>query len=359
VVIMARQDRPDPASPVGQLLDQLQSLRRGNGLMRSKVARAELLCGLSVVCSEADRLDLPVERVAHDLLVATIHGLKDARSRDLLINALALDNTPPGANLADRRRRYAHLMDESRVRDQEDTALEEVARWLLEMENPEVLFGAYTSEAVMRLPAEWDVGTLIEPAGLDEVHPREEVIWDFLEKTSVLNELGFAVATETRGIIRAVVDGVTGYTIHYTSNTGCRPVGVHLIMGGKPGRKHQPGALGTARINVNFDRPLRRSETLRLHWVLSLEPGADARPLTGMAQTSEVPTRNLTLRAQFDERRLPVAPRYYIAEPDYLPEPDGSKRPLKLQPGNFITKSWPHPERQKTCVIAWQWPEDF
>src|SRR6266702_4752171 len=287
---MARQDRPDPASPVGQLLGQLKSLRQHSGLTRTKVAHAELLCGLPVVGNEAARLGLPVERVAHDLLVAAIHGLKDARSRDLLINALALDNTPPGANLADRRRRYANLMYESRVRDQEDSALQEVARWLLEMEHPEVLFGAYTAEAVTYPPVEWDVGTLIEPVSLDEVHPREEVVWDFLEKTSVLNELGFVVATETRGIIRAAIDGVTGYTIHYTSNTGCQPVGVHLIMGGKPGRKHRPGALGTARININFDHPLRRSETLRLHWVLSLEPGTDARPLSGMAQASEVPT---------------------------------------------------------------------
>jgi hypothetical protein len=231
--MIMRQDQPDPASPVGQLLGQLKSLRQHSGLTRSKVAHAELLCGLSVVRNEAARLGLPVERVAHDLLIATVHSLKDARSRNLLINALALDNIPPGANLADRRRRYAHLMDESRVRGQEDTALEEVARWLLEMEHPEVLFGTYTSEAIAYPSAEWNIGTLIEPVSLDEVHPREEVVWDFLEKTSVLNELGFVIATETRGIVRAVVDGVTGYTIHYTSNTGCQPVGVHLIMGGQ------------------------------------------------------------------------------------------------------------------------------
>jgi len=341
------------------LLADLQALRKGNGLTRAKVARAQVLSGLPVVQSEAARLDRSAEEVAYHLLIAAVHGLKDARSRDFLITALALDHTPPGLGLTDRRSRYTAELDESRVRDHEDEALEEVARWLLEMDNPEVLFGDYTSAAVSPPPAEWKVGALIEAVGIDEVHPREEVVWDFLEKTTMLDEHGFGIATETRGVVRAVVDGVTGYTVHYTSNTGSKAIGISIIQGGQPGRKHPPGALGTARININFDEPLRRNQTHRLHWVLSLAPGSDARPAHGLAQAPEVPVRDLTLRAQFHDLMLPVAPCYFIAEPDHLPEPYGPKRPLKLLPGNFIAKSWHLPNRQKVYVIAWDWSDEL
>jgi len=341
------------------LLADLQALRKGNGLTRAKVARAQVLCHLPVVKRDAARLDRPAEEVAYYLLIAAVHGLKDARSRDFLVTSLALDHTPPGRGLTDRRRRYVGQMDESRVRDHEDQALEEVARWLLEMDIPEVIFGDYTSEAATPPPAEWKIGTRIEAVGIDEVHPREEVVWDFLEKTTVLDEHGFGIATETRGIVRAVVDGVTGYTIHYTSNTGSRATGVSIIHGGTPGRKHQPGALGTARININFDEPLERNQTRRIHWVLSLTPGADARPAHGLAQAPEVPVRDLTLRAQFHDLKLPVAPCYFSAEPDHLPEPYGPKRPLKVMPGNFISKSWHHPDRLKVYVIAWDWPDEL
>jgi hypothetical protein len=353
-----RRDRPDPNSPVGRLLADLQALRKGNGLTRAKVARAQVLRELPVVQVEAARLDRSAEEVAYHLLIATVHALKDARSRDFLITALALDYTPPGQGLTDRRGRYAGELDESRVRDHEDEALEEVARWLLEMDNPEVLFGDYTSPAASLPPAEWKVGALVEAVSVDEVHPREEVVWDFIEKTSTLDEHGFGIATETRGIVRAVVDGVTGYTVHYTSNTGSRALGISIIQGGTPGRKHPPGALGTARMNIDFAGPLRRNETQRVHWILSLAPGPDARPAHGLAQAPEVPVLDLTLRAQFHDLKLPVAPCYFMAEPDHLPEPYGPKRPLKLLPGNFISKSWHLPKRQKVYAIAWDWPDE-
>jgi hypothetical protein len=353
-----RRNRPDPASPVGRLLADLQALRKGTGLTRAKVARAQALCRVPVVQREAARLGRTREEVAYHLLVATVHGLKDARSRDFLITALALDHTPPGKGLTDRRRRYAADMDESRVRDREDEGLEEVARWLLEMDNPEVLFGDYMSSTATSPPAEWKLGALTEAVGVDDVHPREEVVWDFLEKTTALDEHGFGTATETRGIVRAVVDGVTGYTVHYTSNTGSQATGLLIIHGGRVGHTHPPGALGTARININFDKPLRRNATHRVHWMLDLTPAPDARPAHGFAGAPEVPVRDLTLRAQFHDLKLPLSPCYYVAQPDHLPEPYGPKRPIKLLPGNFISKAWHQPERQKVYVLAWDWPDE-
>ncbi len=353
-----RRDRPEPTSQVGRLLTDLQSLRKGNGLTRTKVARAQTLCGLPVVTREADRLHLAPEEVAYRLLIAAVYGLKDARSRDFLINALALEHTPPGQGLTDRRRRYAGELDESRVRDHEDEALEEVARWLLAMEHPEVLFGDYAFDAFVPPPAEWNIGTLTAPSGLDDIHPREELVWDFLEKTTILDDRGSGIATETRGLARAAIDGVTGYTLHYTSNTGSRPTGIHLIRGGRPGHKHPLGPLDTYRLNIDFERSLAKSQTVPLHWILELNPGRDARPVHGLAQAPEVPTRDLTLRAQFADGRLPVRPCYFVAQPDHLPQPEGPKRPLKLMPGNLIAKSWRAPERQKVYVISWEWPGD-
>jgi hypothetical protein len=52
-------------------------------------------------------------------------------------------------------------------------------------------------------------------------------------------------------------------------------------------------------------------------------------------------------------------PRYYVGWPHLLPESIGPKRPLKLQPGNIIAKSWPRTEIGKAYVVAWHWPEDL
>jgi hypothetical protein len=336
------------SSLYGELTD-LQSLRRGTGLTRTKVARARVLCGLPVVEAEAKRLSSAPEEVAYYLLIATVHGLKAQRSRDLLITALALDNVPTGKGLLDRRRR---------VRDHEDEALEEVARWLLKMDHPAVLFGEYNSEAAVYPPPEWYVGTLIEPVRVDEIHPREEVVWDFLQRTAILDEYGYAIKSEMRGVVRAVIDRVTGYTLHHTTNTGLIVKGVHIIQGGKLGRSHPPGVLSTTRININFLTPLRQNQTLRLHWILDLLRGPDVRRHNGLAQAPEVPIRDLTLRTQFDASYLPVAPRHFVGEPNHLPEPFGPKQPLSLLPGNFITKSWRNPDRRKVYVIEWQWSDE-
>jgi len=352
-----RKRRPGPTTLLGQLVADLQTLRKGNGLTRVKVARAVVLFGLPVVRTEAERLGRSPEEVAYHLLIATVHGLPDPAARDYLINAFALDHTPPGDGLTDRRRRYG--LDESRVRDHEDEALEEVARWLLEMTNPEVLFGDYLSEAASPPSPEWNVGTLVAPVHAEEVHPREEVAWDFLEKTSIIGERGLGIATETRGTVRAMVDGVTGYTVHYTPRSGSLPTGIGVHRGGRPGRVHPPDVLGTRGININFHEPLRKHRTLQVHWIIDLEPSAKAEPASGYAEVVEVQTRNLTLRAQFHDNRLPVMPRYYMGWPHLLPESIGPKRPLKLQPGNIIAKSWPRTEIGKAYVVAWHWPEDL
>jgi hypothetical protein len=352
-----RKQRPNPTTPLGQLVADLQSLRKGNGLTRAKVARAPVLCGLPVVRVEAERLNRSPEEVAYHLLIAAVHGLNDPAARDYLINALVLDHTPPGDGLTDRRRRYP--LDESRVRDHEDEALEEVARWLLEMTNPEVLFGHYLSEAASPPPPEWNVGTLVAPVAADEVHPREEVVWDFLEKTSILNEQELGIAIETRGTVRAMVDGVTGYTIHFTPRSGSLPKGVGVYRGGKPGRVHPPDVLGTRGININFHEPLEKHHTLQVHWIIDLKPTAKAEPARGYAEVVEVQTRNLTLRAQFHDDCLPLVPRYFIGWPHLLPESIGPPRPLKLQPGNIISTSWARTEIGKAYVVAWDWPEDL
>jgi hypothetical protein len=204
-----------PENDVSELLRELQTLRKGVGLTRAKVARAERLCGLAVVIAESERLHRRPEEVAYHLLVAAVQGLKGQAQRDYLITAFALDYVPPGDGLSDRRRRFA--LDESRVRDHEDEALEEVVRWLLEMTEPEVLFGDYVSSQAP-LPVEWNIDTLIDPVAPDEVHPRGEIVWESLEKTTTLDERGLAIETETRGVLRAMVDGVTGYTVHLTSD---------------------------------------------------------------------------------------------------------------------------------------------
>src|SRR5262249_2289188 len=116
-----RRSRPDRSTPLGRLLGDLQKLRSREGLTRTKVAQATVLCELPVVHAEAVRLGRPPEEVAYPLFIATVHGLTDPAATGYLVNALALDNTPPGKGLTDRRRRYAGKLDESRVRDHEDT----------------------------------------------------------------------------------------------------------------------------------------------------------------------------------------------------------------------------------------------
>lgn len=70
-----------PAGRVAPLMHDLQTLRKGHGLTRTKVARARALCGLPVVASEAERLARPAEEVAYHLLIATVLHLDKPQPR--------------------------------------------------------------------------------------------------------------------------------------------------------------------------------------------------------------------------------------------------------------------------------------
>src|SRR6266568_4584550 len=199
----------DPGSPLGRLIADLQGLRKGAGLTRAKVGSAETLLTLPVVRHEAGRLRRQRDVVAYALVTAATASMKDSEQRKLLINAYAVAGTPPGKNLADRRGRIG--LSESRVREREDEAIEELARWLSDMTEPATLFGDYLAPEFYLPAPDWTSHALTQPTGPDEIHPLGEVIWEQLEKTVVLNEHGFAIYTETRGLLRALIDGVTGY----------------------------------------------------------------------------------------------------------------------------------------------------
>jgi hypothetical protein len=319
------------------------------------VARAERLCRLQVVLAEAERLHRRPEEIAYYLLMAVIHSLKGQDARDYLITAFALDHVPPGDGLGDRRRRFR--LDESRVRDHEDEALEEAARWLLEMTEPEVLFGSYLSERPP-LPVEWNRDTTIEPVAPDEIHPVQEIVWESLEKTSTLDERGLALETETRGVLRAMVDGVTGFTVHLTSDQSeYLAQGIGVRRGGKPGKQHGRGLMNSVRVNVNFHEPLRLHHVLQVHWFLDLVPRPKAGPLCGFAQNVDVPTRDLTLQIRFHPDKLPVQPCYFVSKPHLLPQAIEPKRPLSLMPGGAIAKTWRAPEIGCVYALAWEYAE--
>jgi len=340
-----------PGSEVTKLFAELQSLRKGTGLTRAKVARADTLGSLPVVRAEVLRLARRPEEIAYHLLIACVHGLKGESERNYLITAFALDHVPVGDGLADRRRRSA--LDESRVRDHEDEALEEVARWLLEMTDPVVLFGDYFSEHAA-LPAEWNINTLIDPVAVDEVHPRGEVAWESLESTTTLDAHGLATETETRGILRATVDGATGYTVHLSSDRKeYRFTGIGVRRGGRPGKTYPPGLLNSARVNINFHAPLRLHQTLPVHWFVDLEAKPGAQPVHAWAKNVEMPVRDLTLQVRFHPDKLPTQPCYYVSKPHLLPDAIGPKRPLPLVSGGVIVKTWRTTEIGQTYMLAW------
>ena len=318
-------------SEVAELIRELQTLRKGSGLTRAKVARAEKLCSLPVVLAEAERLQRRPDEVAYHLLIAAVHGLKGESDRNYLVTALALDYVPPGSSLTDRRRRFP--LDESRVRDHEDEALEEVARWLLEMTDPEVLFGDYLS-ARPALPVEWNINTLIDPVATDEVHPKNEIVWESRQVTAIFDARGLALETETRGVLRAMVNGVTGYTVHITSDRKeYRVTGIGVRRGGKPGKVHQPGLVNTERVNVNFHTPLLQYRALPVHWFIDLEPKPNAQPVTAWSKNVEVPTRDLILQVRFHPDKLPAQPCYYLQNPIFCRRPSAPNGPCRCSPG--------------------------
>jgi hypothetical protein len=352
----ARTHNPD--SPLGRLITDLKGLRKGSGLSHAKVAGTTILTALPVVREEAARLRRPRQAVAYALVTAAAASMKDPAQRQLLINAYAIADTPPGKNLADRRSRMG--LSESRVREREDEAIEELARWLAQMANPATLFGDYLAPEFYLPAPDWTENGLIDPVAADEIHPLGELVWEQLEKTVILDERGFAVQTETRGLVRALIDDVTGYTLFYTNKGNPRPDRLHVLAGGAAGM-HQLDPIGdTAALNINFTTPLALGRRLHLHWVMTLpDPLPDALPETGWAEVADIQTRNLTLRAQFDERRLPVRPLYYVARPRFLLRPLTPLQGLELQPGNLISYTWPHPEEGKAYILRWQWPEQF
>lgn len=355
---MRKSRTDDPDTPRGQLAADLRKLRKGAGLTRVKVAEAKTLLSLPVVRREASRLGRPRDAVAYALVTVAAASLKDPH-REILVNACAIAGTPPGKNLADRRSRIR--LSESQLREHENEAFDELAGWLSNMTDPATLFGDYLATEFYLPAPDWTSNALIEPVGADEIHPLGEVIWEQLEKTVVLNGHGFAVHTETRGLLRALIDGVTGYTVFYTNRGNPEPDRLQVIQGGMAG-KHQvdPVVGDSAALNINFAEPLGQGRTLRLQWVIRLPPPApDAAPETGWAEVADIQTRNLTLRAQFDERRLPVRPLHYVARPRFLLRPLTPLQSLELQPGYLISYTWPRTDEGNAYVLRWQWPEQY
>lgn len=348
-----------PDSPLYPLAQELRDLRKGAGLTRAKVAGTKELLSLPVMRREASRLRLPRDAVAYALVTVAVASMKDPRHREILVNAYAIAGTPPGKNVADRRSRIG--LSEDRVREREDEAIDELALWLSNMTDPVTLFGDYLAPEVYLPAPDWTANELIEPVEPDEVHPLGEVIWEQLEKTVVLDEYGFAVQTETRGLVRALIDGVTGYTLFYTNKGNPGTDRVQVIDGGTVGKHRIDPVMGeTAALNINFARRLGLGRTLRLHWIMHLPvPSPDSEPQTGWAEVADIQTRNLTLRAQFDERRLPVRPFYYVARPRFLLRPLTPLQSLEFQPGNIVSYTWPRTEEGKAYILCWQWPEQF
>jgi|SRR6185437_8578534 len=348
-----------PDSPLGRLITDLKGLRKGAGLTHAKVARTAILTVLPVVREESARLRRPRHMVAYALVTVAAASMKDPRQRELLVNAYAIGGTPPGKNLADRRSRMG--LSESQVREREDEAIEELARWISQMKDPVTLFGDYLAPEVYLPAPDWTANELLEPVAADEVHPLGEVLWEQLEKTVVLDERGFAIQTETRGLLRALIDGVTGYTTFYTNRGNPEPDRLHVLSGGTAGKHHLDPVIGTtAALNINFMCPLGLGQRLRLHWIMTLpDPLPEAAPETGWAEVADVQTRNLTLRAQFDARRLPVRPLYYVARPRFLLRSLTPLHSLDLQPGNLISYTWPQTEEGKAYVLHWQWDEQY
>jgi hypothetical protein len=270
-----------PDSPLYPLAQELRDVRKGAGLTRAKMAKARELLSLPVVRREASRLRRPRDAVAYALVTVAAASMKDPRDREILVNAYAIAGTPPGKNIADRRSRIG--LSEDRVREREDEAIDELALWLSTMTDPITLFGDYLAPEVYPPAPDWTANELIEPVGADEVHPLGEVIWEQLEKTVVLDEHGFAIHTETRGLVRALIEGVTGYTTFYTNKGNPGPDRVQVIEGGTAG-KHRvdPVTADTAALNINFASPLGLGRTLRLHWIMHLPvPAPDSEPQTG------------------------------------------------------------------------------
>jgi hypothetical protein len=325
------------------------------------VAEAKVLITLPVMRREASRLSRPRDAVAYALVTVAAASMKDLKHREALTNAYAVAGTPPGKNLADRRSRIG--LSESQVREREDEAIEELARWLINMTDPVTLFGDYLT-AEFYLPApDWAQNTLTEPVGVDDIHPLGEVIWEQLEKTVILNDQGFAVHTETRGLLRALIDSVTGYTLFFShpGNTP-EPEPLQVIHGGAHGHRHpvDPVTPSTMALNINFERPLQLGRTLRMHWIMHLPPPLpDAAPETDWGEVADIQTRNLTLRAQFDDRRLPVKPICYVARPRFLRRSLTPLTPLELLPGNLISYTWPQTDEGKAYILHWDWPEQF
>jgi hypothetical protein len=123
---------------------------------------------------------------------------------------------------------------------------------------------------------------------------------------------------------------------------------------------HAEDVLGTHALNINFSKPLPQNQTLRVHWLIELPPApSTAKPQRGLAEVADMPTRHLTLRVQFDDRKLPVRPRYYEARPRFLLRSLSPVRPLELGPGNIIAHTWPRTEEGTAYVLTWSWAEDL
>lgn len=299
------------------LTEELQYLRKGEGITLAKLARSPEVLRVCAVT----RLD---PQAALDRIEETIDVLRNRRSAQALRAAYALDGLEPLRLLKDRRARFAGDRSTDTVENWENQGIEELRLLLL-----------------ARQPA-------IQPKSDTGGLPIGGYAMESLEAIYRYTDGCFTESVQTREVI-ALVDNADGfiYATHVTTE-------LTVVRGGQPAvLDHSPE--GWVRYKIMFPKPLVRGESHQFVIRERLAEPETARPLEDkISQIFHIPTRTFWVVAEFAGDVPPLA--WAFDKLTHFERPGTPTKKNRLWPdGNRLVKEFNTLYGGLFSGIAWRW----
>ena len=335
-----------------RLVEELVSLRRGEGLSRSKLAQCETLITLPCVVrrAEGDHADRPTTvgqrtDAAMRLLTSLLPDSTNPRTMALR-NAYALGLENPG-NLTDRREAFAHDrgVKLDTVRNWEKAKIRDLALHLIGLG-----MNRQVEPSGPRPPVPSRLATLQRGYEAYEIFT---LTFDRLYRYGKGRVLSSVLDIHT---VEALIDGVTGFMYASRYTGGSRWVSAEAIDGGQVSIGEGHWTDDHSIVRIEFERPLLRGEQHRVIYRLNVDPTAGpAEPYA--AKTTRHPTHSMTLRIQFCEDEVPKVVKSFSSQVGYDPQclqPLAEFEPVQGK----VIQGFLDPPLGFMFGFDWTWPED-
>lgn len=306
-----------------RLVEELQNLRKGDGLTLAKLSQARL-----VVAALTD-VRSPQEALAR--LVVELDALGEGGKASAVRNALNIDKKP--GNLSQRREDLATSTGKhaDTIESYENQGFKELSHRLLDPKQED------------RPPPELE-------------RPVRYVI-ERIERISVYRGCRLREVNTTRQV-RAQVDGFDRVTSRFRHGANPSGVSIQAIYGCTIEESHLSPS-GVLISQIRLSETLRRGQTHKYMTRMTVDADEPSEPWLIFGAAHVARHQRVILGFQFDPAALPTSIWWlenvsYMAAPG---KPDGSNL-LTITAGGSVEKEFRNLEPGRVQVVGWEWPEE-